>query len=238
MEALSNSDLTALEAHASIPRHCLLYSLGRVSYTKALRLQMRLHARCASGEIPGALVLLEHDPVITMGVKTNQSNILADPESLRERGIELVRIDRGGDVTYHGPGQLVGYPILKLSEVDGDVHAYLRALEQTVIDTLAGFGLEGYRNPPAGVWVAGRKVCSIGIAVRKRVTYHGFALNVDPDMSYFSLINPCGLDSTCLTSMADLLGGAPEMSEVRAAYLDSFLKVFGLNLNTTGELTC
>jgi lipoate-protein ligase B len=212
-----------------------LYNLGRVSYTEALSLQTDLHARCASGEIPGALVLLEHDPVITMGVRAKRSNILASPESLKERGVELVPIDRGGDVTYHGPGQLVGYPILKLSDVGGDVHAYLRALEQTVIDTLAGFGIEGYRNPPAGVWANGKKVCSIGIAIRKRVTYHGFALNVDPDMSYFSLINPCGLDPANLTSMAELIGRAPEMGDVRASYLDSFVRVFRLSLNAVCE---
>ena len=214
---------------------CLLYNIGRVSYTKALRLQMDLHARCASGEISGALVLLEHDPVITMGVKAKQSNILASPEGLEERGIELVKIDRGGDVTYHGPGQLVGYPILRLREIGGDLHAYLRALEQTIMDVLAGFGLVGYRNPPAGVWVDGGKVCSIGIAIRKWVTYHGFALNVDPDMSCFKLINPCGLDSANMTSMAELLGSAPEMSEVRAACVNSFVEVFGLKLDTQCE---
>jgi len=213
---------------------CLLYNLGRVSYTDALNLQMRLHASCASGEIPGALVLLEHDPVITMGVRTQPANILASPDILRARGIELVRIDRGGDVTYHGPGQLVGYPIMRLSTV-GDVHAYLRALEQTVIDTLAAFGLAGYRNPPAGVWVSGKKVCSIGIAVRKRITYHGFALNVCPDMSGFALINPCGLDSSTLTSMAELLGSPPEADEVKAVYLDNFAKVFALDLDSVCE---
>ncbi len=199
---------------------------------------MDLHARCVSGEIPGALILLEHEPVITMGVKTQPSNILAGPERLKELGIELVRIDRGGDVTYHGPGQLVGYPILRLSDVGGDVHAYLRALEQTVIDTLARFDISGRRNPPAGVWVGAKKVCSIGIAIRKRVTYHGFALNVCPDMSGFSLINPCGLNSSDLTSMAELLGSPPEMDSVRAAYLESFVKVFRLNLDTSCELTC
>ncbi|MCX8053969.1 MAG: lipoyl(octanoyl) transferase LipB, partial [Armatimonadetes bacterium] len=145
-------------------------------------------------------------------------------------GIDIVRIDRGGDVTYHGPGQLVGYPILKLRDVGGDVHKYLRLLEQTVIDTLARFNLVGYRNPPAGVWVDGKKVCSIGIAVRKRVTYHGFALNVAPDMSDFSLINPCGLKSSSLTSVTELIGSPPDMEEVREFYMDSFVKVFGIRL--------
>jgi len=212
---------------------CLLYSFGRVSYTKALSLQMELHARCVSGEISGALILLEHDPVITMGVKTRRENVLASPETLEARGIELVEIDRGGDVTYHGPGQLVGYPILRLRELGSDVHGYLRLLEETIILTLADFGLTGHRNPPAGVWVENRKVCSIGIAVRKWVSYHGFALNVDPDMSHFALINPCGLNSARITSMRELLGVAPDMSRVRAVFVDKFVEVFGLKLDPT-----
>ncbi|MGC8863484.1 MAG: lipoyl(octanoyl) transferase LipB [Armatimonadota bacterium] len=225
------------KSESGIETACLLYNLRQTSYTDALNQQIRLHALCASGEIPGALILLEHDPVITMGVRSQPANILASPEKLARLGIELVPIDRGGDVTYHGPGQLVGYPIMRLSTVGGDVHAYLRALEQTVIDTLAKFGLSGYRNPPAGVWVAGKKVCSIGIAVRKRTTYHGFALNVNPDMSGFALINPCGLNASELTSMAELLGSAPDMDLVRTAYMNSFAKVFGLKLYPACKIT-
>ena len=210
---------------------CLLYNISRISYTEALALQHDLHEQCAALEIPGMLILLEHDPVITMGVKeSSRSNVVSSPEYLRKQGIELVETDRGGDVTYHGPGQLVGYPIVRLRELGGDLHAYLRALEQSIIDALGEFGLEGNRNGPAGVWVGDKKVCSIGIAVRKWVTYHGFALNVDPIMEHFSLINPCGLESRQISSMAELLGSAPDMSAVRDACARGFAKNFNLNL--------
>ncbi len=212
-------------------RRFLLYNIQRLSYAKALSLQREMHARCAERGIPGMLILLEHDPVITMGVKTtSKSNLLVSPEDARARGIEVVDTDRGGDVTYHGPGQLVGYPILPLRELGCDLHGYLRALEQTVIDTLARFGLEGTRNGPAGVWVGDKKVCSIGIAVRKWVTYHGFAVNVSADLSHFRLINPCGLASEQITSLSELLGAAPNMDEVRKVYAASFARVLGLEL--------
>jgi lipoate-protein ligase B len=183
------------------------------------------------GEIPGVFILVEHEPTITMGVKlTSRANMLISPEAAKAKGIEVVETDRGGDVTYHGPGQLVGYPIVRLRELGGDLHGYLRTIEQSIIDTLAHFGLEGNRNGPAGVWVGEKKVCSIGIAIRKWVTYHGFALNVDPDLSPFSLINPCGLASDKISSMARLLGAALDMREVREVYARSFAAAFGLAL--------
>lgn len=208
--------------------------IGRISYTDALRLQHQIHDRCVAGEIPGVLLLLEHDPVITLGVnKSSHQNVLASPEALRSCGVQLVETDRGGDATYHGPGQVVGYPVVPLRKIGGgDLHGYLRGLEETVIRALAQFGLDGVRNGPAGVWVGGLKVCSIGVAVRKWVTYHGFALNVDPMMEHFALINPCGLDSTQVTSMAALLGEAPDIETVRAACAHSFAQVFDVNLDT------
>ena len=206
-----------------------------ISYSEALKLQLDLHARCVSGEIPGALLLLEHHPVITMGVKTSKSNILLSEADLQSRGIELVKTDRGGDVTYHGPGQLVGYPILPLREFGLDLHGYLRALEESVIRSLAEFGLEGTRNGPAGVWANGKKVCSIGVAVRKWVTYHGFALNVCPDLSHFSFINPCGLSSDRVTSLAEILPDAPDVETVREVYARSFASTFGVQLEHRPE---
>lgn len=208
---------------------CFLYEPGRMSYAESFELQQQLHSACAAGEIPGVLILLEHNPVVTMGVKTSPSNLLAGEDSLAARGIELFRTDRGGDITYHGPGQLVGYPILRIREHCSDVHAYLRTLEQVIIDTLATFGLEGTRHGPAGVWVGDRKICSIGVAVRKWVSYHGFALNIDPDMSHFTLINPCGLRSEQLTSLRHLLGCAPAMHEVSAACAEAFACNFGVD---------
>lgn len=212
-------------------RDCPVYHIDRISYTDALALQLDLHARCAAGEIPGALLLLEHNPVITIGVKAKSSaNVLLGPEALKAKGVELVRTDRGGDVTYHGPGQLVGYPIFRLRDLGGDLHAYLRGLEQSIIDALAEFGLEAGRNGLAGVWIDEKKVCSIGIAVRRGITYHGFALNVDPDPAHFALINPCGLSSDKITSMAELLGAAPDMNDVRDACARCFAGTFGLCL--------
>jgi lipoate-protein ligase B len=238
MQANEDSDTLRAGERSASGRCLALYNIERISYADALALQRRLHAECASGRIPGALLLLEHDLVLTMGVKTGEHNILVPAEVLAERGIELVETDRGGDVTYHGPGQLVGYPIVKLRELGGDLHAYLRGLEQCIIDTIAEFGLEGRRNGPAGVWVGDRKICSIGVAVRKLVTYHGFALNVDPNMSHFALINPCGLDAGVITSMAELLGSAPQMEDVRAACARSFSAVFGVSLSPEGGEPC
>lgn len=216
----------------SEPTECLIGIIDRISYSDGVRLQHDLHQRCVSGLIPGALLLLEHDPVITIGVKqSSAANVLVSKETLRECGVELAETDRGGDVTYHGPGQLVGYPILRLRDVADDLHGYLRGLEQSIIDALAEFGLDGERNGPAGVWVGGRKICSIGVAVRKWVTYHGFALNVDPIMDHFSLINPCGLDSRRITSMAELLGEPPDMQRVREACARCLAKTFKLTLN-------
>lgn len=205
-----------------------LYNIERISYTKALALQLNLHAKCIEGKFPGVLILLEHDPVITMGVGTGEGNILASPDILQREGIALVETDRGGDVTYHGPGQLVGYPIFRLRELGGDLHGYLRNVEQSIIDALAEFGLRGERNGPAGVWVGDKKICSIGVAVRKWVTYHGFALNVAPNMRHFNYINPCGLNSERMTCLKDLLGIAPEMDEVRRACARGFERNFGI----------
>ena len=233
MEALDDTRTVPGASHvdwASAPL-CLLVNIPIISYFEALKLQLDLHSRCASGDIPGALLLLEHHPVITMGVKTSKSNILLSEDELRVCGIKLVKTDRGGDVTYHGPGQLVGYPILRLRELGLDLHAYLRALEASVILTLAEFGLEGTRKGLAGVWVGDKKVCSIGVAVRKWVTYHGFALNVCPDLSHFSFINPCGLSADCVTSLAEILPDAPDMATVRDVYARCFASTFGVQLD-------
>lgn len=215
---------------AAIP----LYNISRLSYTNALNLQLELHDKCVAGEIPGALILLEHDPVITKGVKTGPGNVLVSPHVLESQGIELVDTDRGGDVTYHGPGQLVGYPIFPIRKMGGDLHAYLRQIEQCIIDALADFGLEAQRNGPAGVWVGSHKICSIGVAIRKWVAYHGFALNVAPNMDHFRLINPCGLAAEQLTSLNELLGTTPTMDEVRVACIRAFEQNFCIKLVDAG----
>ncbi len=204
-----------------------LVNIEKISYSDALQMQYNYHRQCAGGEINGVLMLLEHNPVITMGVKPDSANnVLASVDVLKRHGVELVNTDRGGDATYHGPGQLVGYPIFRVREMGGDLHTYLRNLEETIIKALAHWGLKGDRNGPAGVWVGDRKVCSIGVAVRKWVTYHGFAFNIEPDMSHFSLINPCGLNSNQISSLALLLGKAPEMKEIRDVCAKCFEEVF------------
>lgn len=190
-------------------------NVGLMKYSDALDLQLSLHADVKTGKIGGALVLLEHHPVITLGVSTHPENLLVPENILKENGIEIVKTDRGGDVTYHGPGQLTGYLIIDLRVIKSDVHGFLRLIENIIISTLADFGLEGSKNGPAGVWACGKKICSIGIAVRGGVTYHGFAFNVDPNLSHFSFINPCGLESERITSLKRLLEPAPDMQMVR-----------------------
>jgi len=209
---------------------CLVYDVGRQRYKQTLDLQLRLHAQCKEGRIPGAVVVVEHEPVITLGARTRPENLLLSAVDLERRGIEVVRTDRGGDVTYHGPGQLVLYPIFHLHRLRSDVHGFLRLLEESVILTLRGYGLEAHRKSPAGVWVGERKICSIGIAVRRWVTYHGLALNVSPDMRHFTYINPCGLNAGQMVSMADLLSACPTVEHVKGELLSSIADVFGLKL--------
>ena len=237
MEAHDNSKIPRNVQPVMPPHDCLLYNIKRISYTEALILQHDFHNKAAGCEIPGILMLLEHDPVITIGVKASANkNVLVSKDVLNKHGISLVETDRGGDVTYHGPGQLVGYSIVRIRDLGGDLHGYLRLLEQCIIDVLDEFGLEGARNGPAGVWVGDKKVCSIGVAVRKWVSYHGFALNVNPDMSHFHLINPCGLASEQISSMSELLGYIPAMNDVRDACARSFARNFNLKLaNWNGE---
>jgi lipoate-protein ligase B len=207
-----------------------LLDLGLVHYNDALRLQLELHDDVKIGRLSGALMLLEHHPVITIGAGAAGGNLLVSSEILAANGIELVTTDRGGDVTYHGPGQLVGYPIINLRRIGSDVHGFLRLLEDVVIAALAGFGITGSRNGPAGVWVGDKKVCSIGISVRGGVTYHGFALNICPDLSHFRFINPCGLQSSQISSLERLVDPAPDMDEVRARVAECFMQQVNLRM--------
>ncbi|MDO8684478.1 MAG: lipoyl(octanoyl) transferase LipB [Armatimonadota bacterium] len=207
---------------------CSLHSPGRQAYADALELQLSLVDKCQKGDIDAALIVLEHDPVITMGAGAKDCNLLLPKSKLNELGVTLFKTDRGGDVTYHGPGQIVAYPILNLRTLGLDVHTYLRKLEDVVIDTLSDYGLEGIRHGQAGVWVGEKKVCSIGIAVRRSVTYHGLALNVAPNMAHFSYINPCGLEAARITCFAELLDTQPDMGEVASKLRGNFAAVFNV----------
>jgi lipoate-protein ligase B len=202
--------------------------LGVQPYGAALELQLRLVAARRAGEIPDTLLLLEHPAVITCGRGTRVGHILADEETLAARGIEVVEVGRGGDVTFHGPGQLVGYPIFDLRAEGNDVHRFLRNLEEALIRALARFGVDAGRVPElTGVWVGNEKVAAIGVGVKRWVSYHGFALNVDVDLGDFDLIVPCGLHGRGVTSLARLLPEPPPMAAVAQAVSEEVAAVFG-----------
>jgi len=208
---------------------CCLRQLGRIDYARALQLQQRLVGDRKQGLVPDQLLLLEHPHVITMGRNGHAENLLADEDIMARAGIGFYPTDRGGDVTYHGPGQLVGYPILDLRDWQRDVGAYVRAVEETIILTLAEYGIEAGRIPKlTGVWVAERKIAAIGVHLSRWVTSHGFALNVSTDLSYFQYIVPCGLTRP-VTSMA-ALGVRASLQEVAERYAAHFANVFDCEL--------
>ncbi|MHB0912513.1 MAG: lipoyl(octanoyl) transferase LipB [Armatimonadota bacterium] len=201
--------------------------LGLIDYEKCLALQKSLLERRLAGEVPDTLLLLEHEPVITMG--TSGGELVAPREMVERAGVKVYTTDRGGNVTYHGPGQLVGYPIFDLREHGKDIHLLLRHLEQVVIDCMADYGTRGERiDGLTGVWVGGDKICSIGVAVRRWISYHGFAFNIDPNYEHWGLINPCGLVGRTVTSMAELLGKAPDMQQVKRSIAEKAAAVFGM----------
>jgi lipoate-protein ligase B len=200
-----------------------LLDLGTREYGEAWALQRDLVASRQRDEIPDTLVLVEHPHVITAGRSAHRENLLATD------GIPLFEIERGGDVTYHGPGQLVGYPILLLRADERDLHRYLRNMEEALIRAVGRFGLAGDRKAGwTGVWTTGgaRKLASIGVAVKRWVTMHGFALNVSTDLSRFAAINPCGLDASVMASVAGELGRPVGMDEMKAAVREEFSDVF------------
>ena len=202
--------------------------LGRdAGYREVFSLQERIHAQRVAGECPDTLLLLEHRPVYTLGRSAAESHVLYSEERLRALGIERVTTTRGGDVTYHGPGQLVGYPILHLGEARLRVLEYIDALEETLIRAVATFGVEvGRDTRNRGVWVGNAKLAALGIRVSRQVTMHGFALNVSPRMADYSGIVACGLQDADVTSLALLLDETPDMSDVKRRVETSFREVF------------
>jgi lipoate-protein ligase B len=205
--------------------------LGHRPYTEALELQRALCRRRVAGELQQDLLLLvEHEPVVTLGRGAQASSLPLAPEELVRRGVAVAEVERGGDVTYHGPGQLVGYPILQLREHREDLHWYLRQLEAVLIRALAGLGVAAERNPGlTGVWTHGQKIASLGVHVKQWVTYHGFALNVSTDLRAFDLIVPCGIQGVVMTSVAVELGrtdAAALWEEARKAVIEAFVEVF------------
>ncbi len=226
----------ALEHDARLalaPMH--VAQLGLVPYARALELQRAVARARISGEIEhDVLLLLEHSPVVTLGRSSKAQNLVASPELLAARGVELFEVERGGDVTFHGPGQLVGYPIVNLRGHKQDLHWYLRQVEEVLIRALARLSLAAQRSDGrTGVWIGDRKIASIGVHARDWVTWHGFALNVSTDLSFFDLIVPCGLAGVTMTSVARELGAAtPSFGAVADSVIAAFGTVFALAPST------
>ena len=213
-------------------RELLVVDLGRQAYADVLSLQREAaRARIAGTIDEDLLLLVEHPPVITLGRSSKSAHMLATPAYLRDQGVELFEVERGGDVTFHGPGQLVGYPIIDLKRHRQDLHWYLRRVEELLIKALAGYGLIGTRRPPyTGVWIDDRKIASIGVHARDWVTWHGFALNVSTDLRFFDLIVPCGIPSVRMTSINAELSNAPTgLAAVAARLIDAASDVFELS---------
>jgi lipoyl(octanoyl) transferase len=205
---------------------CEVSWLGTLEYDEGVRLQERRVADRIEGRVPDALYLLEHPHVITLGRAAHDEHILWDEATRAQKGVQLRPAGRGGDVTYHGPGQLVGYPVVQLGR--RDVHAYLRDIEEVLIRTVADWGIVAGRVPAyTGVWVGDAKIAAIGVRVTRWVASHGFALNVSTDLSYFGSIVPCGITSGSVGSMQSLLGKAPPVREVAERVAHHFGVVFG-----------
>jgi lipoyl(octanoyl) transferase len=204
--------------------------LGVVPYAEALSLQRSLVEDRRAGRVDDTLLLVEHPHVLTLGVRGDggRSHILATPEALTSRGVEVHETGRGGDITYHGPGQIVGYPIIDLKPDRCDVHRYVRDLENVLIRTATGYGVIAERvEGLTGVWVGREKLAAIGVRIARWITSHGFAFNVTPDLEYFDLIVPCGIADRGVTSLSRLLGRTVERAEVEEQIVAHFRQVFG-----------
>jgi len=212
-------------------RELWIVRLGRMGYEECLELQREVARQRITGAIPqDVLLLVEHPPVVTLGRSSKQKNLISSPDFLRSKGVELFEVERGGDVTFHGPGQLVGYPVFDLKRHKQDLHWYLRSVEEAIIRIIGEYGIPGERSTGyTGVWTRGRKIASIGVHARDWVTWHGFALNVTTDLSYFDLIVPCGIVGVEMTSISRELQGQAILFESVAGVAGSrFGEVFEL----------
>ena len=208
--------------------------LGRLDYREAWDVQRRVHTAVADGTRGPALLLVEHPPVITFGRKGGRDHLLVSEEALRARGFALYDIERGGDVTYHGPGQLVGYPIFPVGR---RVRDYLRGLEQALVAAIARFGIATEGSPGyAGVWAGDAKVVAIGVAVQRHVSFHGFAMNVHTDLSHFETIVPCGIEDKAVTSLSTLLARPVSLDEVKPLVVEAFRATFGRPVDAEGPV--
>jgi lipoate-protein ligase B len=216
---------------------CTVYQLGLIAYSEAYHLQRQLLCQRVNNEITDTLLLLEHPPTITIGKSGKLENVLASQAQLAEAGVSLFFVDRGGDVTYHGPGQLVAYPIIDLRQRGKDAHQYVRDLEEVIIRTLNGFSINACRDRShAGVWVRGKEIAALGLRISKWVSMHGFALNVNPNLKQFSLINPCGFSDRKATSISNLLSQDVSMDAVNENLLAHFSEVFDSQMEQGSDI--
>jgi len=207
--------------------HCVVYELGRIEYSQCYQLQRHLQLMRINGNISDVLLILEHPPTLTIGKTGRMENVLVPVSRLAEEGISLVSSNRGGDATYHGPGQMVVYPILSLQDRGRDIPRYVRNLEEVAIRTLNDFGIIAARdNHHPGVWIGTAEIAAIGLNIKKWVTIHGLALNVAPDMAHYAFINPCGFKERKAVSMADVLGRDIPMEGVVSVFIDHFSDIF------------
>ncbi len=207
----------------------MIIDLGLIDYEEAYKIQRESVGRRILGEIDDSVLLAEHYPVFTIGRTGRMENMLVSEKALSGKGLKVLRVDRGGDITFHGPGQLVAYPVLDLKNRGADLHRYLRCLEEVLIGTLKNYSIRGQRlEGKTGVWVNGEKIASLGVAVKGWVTYHGLSLNVNVDLGFFSMINPCGMSEIKMTSVAGILGRTVGMDIVKEGFIVNLRKVFNL----------
>lgn len=204
-----------------------IINLGIEPYKKIWDFQHQLHKLRVDGKIEDVFILLEHSHVYTLGKVAKREHLLISPQKLTDEKIDLFEIDRGGDITYHGPGQIVGYPIIKLDDLYQDIHRYLRELEEVIIQTLKVYGIEGGRHPEyTGVWVDNEKIAAIGIKVSRWVTMHGFAFNINTDLNYFGKIIPCGISDKGVTSLEKISGQKHSVEDVKKHLIENFVRIF------------
>ncbi len=223
-----------MEADYGKPGKLNIVFLGTTGYQEALAMQQKLHALVSDKAIGDTLLLLTHPPVLTLGLQANRANVYLSEEQLKQRGIEVFQIDRGGDVTYHGPGQIVGYPIFNLTRHGRDIHAFVFNMQEALIRLLVReFGLMPHRESGkyTGVWNGEEKITAIGIHVRRWTTTHGFAFNVNTDLSHFTWINPCGLSDRGVTSIEKLTGETQDMARVKRLVARYFCEAFQMEEN-------
>jgi lipoate-protein ligase B len=214
----------------------LRIDLGLTRFKEAWDLQRKLVDLRYENRIPDTLLLTEHQPVITMGRATQKKNLLISSDELLSRGIDHFEIERGGDITFHGPGQLVAYPIVNLTQRGRDLHRYLRDLEGLIIATLGDLGLRAGAKPGlTGVWVEDNKIAAIGVAVSRWITYHGLALNVNTDLDYFKLINPCGITGYTVGSISKILGMEVDLQRISDIMADNFALLFHYEMESVDD---